>query len=66
MREGGTPLAAASLDLSYHNKGWFIDLIGNYYDKIYLYYSPIIRYKSKIDGHGDANWQQSRPQSGRG
>ena len=46
MREGGTPLAAASLDLSYHNSGWFIDLIGNYYDKIYLYYSPIIRYES--------------------
>ena len=48
MREGGTPLAAASLDLSYHNKGWFIDLIGNYYDKIYLYYSPITRYKNEL------------------
>ena len=45
MREGGTPLTAASLDLSYHNKGWFIDLIGNYYDKIYLFYSPIVRFK---------------------
>ena len=44
MREGGTPLTAASLDLSYHAKGWFIDLIGNYYDRIYLYYSPITRY----------------------
>jgi len=44
MREGGTPLAAASIDLSYHTGGWFIDLIGNYFDKIYLYYSPIIRY----------------------
>ena len=49
MREGGTPLSAASLDLSYHNKGWFIDLIGNYYDDIYLYYSPITRYKSTVD-----------------
>jgi hypothetical protein len=48
MREGGTPLSAASLDLSYHNKGWFIDLIGNYYDDIYLYYSPIIRYKKDV------------------
>ncbi len=44
MREGGTPLTAASLDLSYHASGWFIDLIGNYYDRIYLYYSPITRY----------------------
>ena len=49
MREGGTPLAAASLDLSYHNKGWFIDLIGNYYDKIYLYYSPITRYEGDVN-----------------
>ena len=44
MREGSTPLTAASLGLSYHASGWFIDLIGNYYDRIYLYYSPIIRY----------------------
>ena len=46
MREGGTPLTAASIELSYHNSGWFIDLIGNWYDRIYLYYSPIIRYES--------------------
>ncbi len=44
MREGGTPLTAASLDLAYHSSGWFIDLIGNYYDRIYLYYSPVTRY----------------------
>jgi len=44
MREGGTPLAAASIDLSYHAGGWFIDLIGNYYDRIYLYYTPVTRY----------------------
>ncbi len=44
MHEGGTPLAAASIDLSYHAGGWFVDVIGNYYDKIYLYYSPITRY----------------------
>lgn len=49
MREGGTPLTAASIDLGYHNKGWFIDVIGNYYDDIYLYYSPIIRYKKDVD-----------------
>ena len=44
MREGGTPLSAASVDLSYHAGGWFIDLIGNYYDRIYLYYTPVTRY----------------------
>jgi hypothetical protein len=49
MREGGTPLAAGSIDLSYHKSGWFIDLIGNYYDKIYLYYSPITRYEKDVN-----------------
>ena len=68
MREGGTPLAAASLDLSYHNSGWFIDLIGNYYDKIYLYYSPITRYKSTIDGQAangvDTDLSQAKGKGG--
>jgi hypothetical protein len=44
MREGSTPLTAASIDLSYHSNGWYLDLIGNYYDRIYLYYSPITRF----------------------
>ena len=44
MREGSTPLTAASDDLSYHANGWYLDLIGNYYDRIYLYYSPITRF----------------------
>ena len=48
MREGCTPLTAGSLDLSFHTKGWFIDLIGNYYDRIYLYYTPVTRYESHI------------------
>ena len=46
MREGCTPLTAGSIDLSIHTNGWFIDLIGNYYDRIYLYYTPVTRYKS--------------------
>ncbi len=54
MREGSTPLTAASLDLSYHASGWYIDLIGNYYDRIYLYYSPITRYYGDLpDRNGD-------------
>ena len=39
MREAGTPLTAGSLGLSFHQSGWFIDLNGNYYDRIYLSYS---------------------------
>ena len=47
MREGCTPLTAASIDLNYHKGGWFLDLIGNYYDRIYLYYTPVTRYASE-------------------
>ncbi len=46
MRESGTPLTAASLGLSYHAKGWYLDLYGNYYDRIYLSYSPTYRFES--------------------
>ena len=55
MREGGTPLAAASIDLSYRIKGWFIDVIGNYFDRIYLYYSPITRYYNDLPMLKDEN-----------
>ena len=55
MRESGTPLTTASLGLSYHQKGWFIDLNGNYYDRIYLSYVPNYRFESslKISGQVD-------------
>ena len=48
MRESGTPLSAYSLGLSYHANGWFIDLNGNYYDRIYLGWSPSYRYRSTL------------------
>ena len=48
MREAGTPLTALGFILSYHQSGWFIDLNGNYYDRIYLSYSPCYRYESTI------------------
>lgn len=44
MRESGTPLAAASLGLNYRIKHWYFGLTGNYYDRIYLSYSPNRRY----------------------
>ena len=43
MHEGGTPLAAASLALNYRLRGWYLSLIGNYYDRIYLSFAPNIR-----------------------
>jgi hypothetical protein len=48
MREAGTPLTALNLTLSYNAKGWFIDIMGNYYDRIYLSYSPSYRYGSTL------------------
>ena len=60
MRESGTPLAAISLGLSYRIKGWYLDLTGNYYDRIYLSYSPCMRYYetlSKADYVNNVNGQ---------
>lgn len=54
MRDSGTPLTAASLGLSYHSGGWYIDLNCNYYDRIYLSYSPSYRYASTLDAREDA------------
>ena len=53
MREGCTPLSAFSLGLSYHANGWYIDLIGNYFDRIYLYYTPVTRYESRLKYNND-------------
>lgn len=49
MREDGTPLTVASMGLSYHQGGWFVDLNGNYYDRIYLSYSPNYRFRSTLE-----------------
>lgn len=54
MRDSGTPLTAASLGLSYHSGGWYIDLNCNYYDRIYLSYSPCYRYESTLNARQEA------------
>lgn len=48
MHESGTPLAAVSLGINYKIKGWYLNLTGNYYDRIYLSYSPCLRYKANV------------------
>lgn len=48
MREGGTPLAAASLTLNYRIKGWYLSLTGNYYDRIYLSFAPNQRTSDQV------------------
>ena len=48
MREDGTPLSALSGEFQYHAKGWFIELSANFYDRIYLSFSPSARYQSSL------------------
>ena len=48
MRVGGTPLAAVSLGVNYRFKRWYLNLTGNYYDRMYLQYSPNMRYESTL------------------
>jgi hypothetical protein len=55
MRESGTPLSAYSIGLSYHKSGWYIDLNGNYYNRIYLGYSPSYRYQSTLTTMGNVD-----------
>ena len=55
LHESGTPLIAGSLILSYHSNGWFIDLKGNYYDRIYLSFSPSYRYQGTLTTMGRVN-----------
>lgn len=70
IHEGCTPLTAGSIDLSYHAKGWYLDLIGNYYDRIYLYYSPVTRYRSQNitgqDADGNDILNRNRQAEGHG
>ncbi len=55
MHESGTPLTALSLGLNYHRKGWYINLNGNYYDRIYLSYAPSYRYQGTLITMGNVN-----------
>ena len=56
MRENGTPLTVGSIALNYHKNGWYIDIAANYYDRIYLSYSPSSRYESVLKTRQQA-WQ---------
>lgn len=55
MRESGTPLTTGSLALDFHQGGWFINLAANWYDRIYLSYSPSFRYESTLWNRGAFN-----------
>ncbi len=55
MRESGTPLTTGSLALDFHQGGWFVDLAANWYDRIYLSYSPSFRYEQTLRNRGAFN-----------
>ena len=48
MHDYATPLTAASLGVSYHRSGWLVCLNANYYDRIYLAWSPSNRFASSL------------------
>lgn len=55
MREASTPLTVGSIGLNYNVKGWYLNLKGNYYDRIYLSYSPSLRYQSTLIRSGSVD-----------
>ena len=50
IHESGTPLSAHSVGLSFHQGGWYVDLSGNYYDRIFL--SPSVYHRYEENCHG--------------
>lgn len=65
LRENGTPLSAYSLGFDYNTNGWFLNLTGNYYHRVYLDFSTYRRLGSvlaKNSGGGvDANGNPALP-----
>ncbi|RRD80882.1 TonB-dependent receptor [Alloprevotella sp. OH1205_COT-284] len=53
MREDSTPLTALSAGVKYSYKGWFFEASANYYDRVYVGFSPYRRLNSTYatDGH---------------
>lgn len=58
MRESGTPLTVGSLGLDFHSGGWYINVNANYYDRIYLSYSPMYRYGETLKQRQKAHISQ--------
>lgn len=55
MREANTPLTVGSIGLNYNISGWWFNLKGNYYDRIYLSYSPSLRYGKTLINSGSVD-----------
>ncbi|MDD5780738.1 MAG: TonB-dependent receptor [Bacteroidales bacterium] len=52
MHVGSTPLTAVSIGLEYNVKGWFFEANLNYYDRVYVAFSPYRRLNSTYQTAG--------------
>ena len=52
MRVSSTPLTAVSLGANYSINGWFFEASANYYDRVYVGFSPYRRLNSTYNGDG--------------
>lgn len=49
MREGSTPLTAASVGIDYNTNGWYFSMNLNYYDRVYISPSAYVRLGNVLD-----------------
>lgn len=65
LKDNGTPLSAYSLGLDYNVSGWFFNVTGNYYHRVYLDFSTYRRLGSVLNknngGTVDANGNPVAP-----
>jgi len=60
MRVNGTPLTALNVGLKYNKNYWFFEVNANYYDRVYIGFSPYRRLTNIVGNHtpsvnGDGN-----------
>lgn len=55
MREGSTPLTAASIGVDYNNNRWYLSMNLNYYDRVYLGASAYNRLSNVLDNVNNNN-----------
>lgn len=51
MRVNGTPLTALNLALKYNKNYWFYEVNANYYDRVYIGFSPYRRLTNIVGNH---------------
>lgn len=51
MREGSTPLTAASIGIDYNTRGWYFNINLNYYDRVYISPSAYVRLGNVMDNN---------------